>query len=360
MPAATNDPILTRLTADNLDLKPGDLSGDLIRGGIIQAFSSVGILDIATRHSLVVQDDAITVDGLRVNHVDSSFTVNGDVQINGNLRARTLTVDTLISNTKVDQDLLEFVPKPSSDHTYGAGLAWKKIGDHTKLFVLRQNTDRFFSSEDLELANQKAYKINGLNVLTQNELGSSVVRSSLRQLGQLDSINVTGDVELGEVMHIDSQLMRIAINTDQAYGIMTMTDFEGDVLINIEVEDGRGKIGTFNQKPFDIVAGDQIFLTADPKGVLTLGHEYKGDLKVRAWGKVGINVKNPDYELEVRGPMRFADKLFMVDNSPPDRGNYKRGDIVWHSNPAPGSPIGWVCTATGSPGVWNPFGIIQG
>jgi hypothetical protein len=360
MPAATNDPSLTRLSLANLDLRPGDLSGDLIRGGIIQAFSSTGILDQASSTSLIVQDNLVIVNQLQVNTINSSPTINGDVLINGHLTAQTLTVDTVFSNNKVEQDLFEFIPKPNSENTYGAGFAWRGSGDYTKLFVLRRDPDRFFSSEDIDLNNQKVYKINGLAVLGMNELGSSVTKSSLREIGQLSTLTVTGDVNLGECIYVNSDFMRIGINTDQPVGILTMTDYEGDVLINIEVEDGRGKIGTYNQKPFDIVAGDQIFLTADPKGVLTLGHEYKGDLKVRAWGKLGINVKNPDYELEVRGPIRFSDKLFMVDNCPPDRGNYRRGDIVWHASPAPGSPIGWVCTAGGQPGVWSPFGIIQG
>lgn len=359
MPAATNDPRLTRLTLDNIDIRPGELSGDLIRGGIIQAFSSTGILDQSTRTSLIVEDDVIRAKGMYVETIHTSPTIIGGLTVLGHLTANTLSVDTLISNNKIEQDYLEFVPRPGVTDTYGSGLAWKGF-ENTKIFVLRHNNDRFFSSEDIELAPQKAYKINGLNVLTTNELGSSITKSSLREIGQLKTLKVTGDVDLGECLRVNSDMMRIGINVDQPVGIMTLTDFEGDVLINIEVEDGRGKIGTFNNKPFDIVAGDQIFLTADPKGVLTLGHEYKGDLKVRAWGKVGINVKNPDYELEVRGPMRFADKLFMVDNSPPEKGNYKRGDIVWHSMPAPGSNVGWVCTATGSPGVWSSFGTIQG
>lgn len=34
------------------------------------------------------------------------------------------------------------------------------------------------------------------------------------------------------------------------------------------------------------------------------------------------------------------------------------GDIVWNSAPASGSPVGWVCTSAGMPGVWAGFGTL--
>jgi hypothetical protein len=44
--------------------------------------------------------------------------------------------------------------------------------------------------------------------------------------------------------------------------------------------------------------------------------------------------------------------------SVPMDGNWQRGAILFNSSPARGSPIGWVCTASGAPGTWNPFGTI--
>lgn len=40
-------------------------------------------------------------------------------------------------------------------------------------------------------------------------------------------------------------------------------------------------------------------------------------------------------------------------------GSWERGTIFYNSAPAPGSPIGWVCTASGSPGSWSRFGLIE-
>jgi len=37
-------------------------------------------------------------------------------------------------------------------------------------------------------------------------------------------------------------------------------------------------------------------------------------------------------------------------------GTYQTGDRVFNSGPSDGAPLGWVCTAGGTPGTWHPFG----
>lgn len=40
-------------------------------------------------------------------------------------------------------------------------------------------------------------------------------------------------------------------------------------------------------------------------------------------------------------------------------GNYKLGDILWHTAPAAAGKVGFVCTTAGSPGTWKAFGAID-
>ena len=42
----------------------------------------------------------------------------------------------------------------------------------------------------------------------------------------------------------------------------------------------------------------------------------------------------------------------------PAQGTWQRGDTIYNSAPSTGSPIGWVCTASGEPGTWSRFGTI--
>ena len=45
--------------------------------------------------------------------------------------------------------------------------------------------------------------------------------------------------------------------------------------------------------------------------------------------------------------------------APPTTGLWMIGDIVYNAEPGPGEAIGWVCTQTGTPGIWKPFGPIS-
>ena len=43
----------------------------------------------------------------------------------------------------------------------------------------------------------------------------------------------------------------------------------------------------------------------------------------------------------------------------PSTGTWTRGDIVYNSTPASAGYVGWVCTASGTPGTWATFGLIS-
>lgn len=45
--------------------------------------------------------------------------------------------------------------------------------------------------------------------------------------------------------------------------------------------------------------------------------------------------------------------------APPQTGTWQHGSLIYNSAPSPGHPIGWVCTAGGTPGIWKRFGLIS-
>jgi hypothetical protein len=42
----------------------------------------------------------------------------------------------------------------------------------------------------------------------------------------------------------------------------------------------------------------------------------------------------------------------------PTTGTYVVDDVRWNSAPTAGNPLGWICTVAGTPGTWEPFGIV--
>jgi hypothetical protein len=46
------------------------------------------------------------------------------------------------------------------------------------------------------------------------------------------------------------------------------------------------------------------------------------------------------------------------NDSIPTTGAHVKGEILYNTNPTSGGYAGWICTASGTPGTWNPFGAI--
>lgn len=54
-----------------------------------------------------------------------------------------------------------------------------------------------------------------------------------------------------------------------------------------------------------------------------------------------------------------ADNHSYWGTAAPTSGTYAKGDIIWNSAPAAGSPSMWVCTVAGSPGTWVSIGNVN-
>jgi hypothetical protein len=123
---------------------------------------------------------------------ETGQTFSGDVVISGNLTVNGST--TTINSTQLSVDdkniILGDVSSPTDTTADGGGITLKGTLDKTFNWV--DATDSWTSSEHLDLANGKAFKINTANVLSSTTLGSSVVSSSLTAVGTITSGTWTG------------------------------------------------------------------------------------------------------------------------------------------------------------------------
>jgi hypothetical protein len=336
-------PDVNHITRAQLVLNNGDLSGDLIEGGTIKQFSSTGITDQASRQTITVQDDRITV--------------KADVKIFGAIDAAEIRTTELYVHRKYDSQFLEFT-SPSGE-TVGTGLLWAG-GTHNKQLVFRDNPDRFFLTESVDIPSTQSFMIESNPVLTIDALGRTVVNSNLQTVGTLRTLTVGGKVNFNDYVFFNPVSERFSIGTDDANGRLTVYDQDQDVeLVFSSNARGKGIIGTYNTKGLDLVTDNQSRITIEVNGDIVLGQEQKDGTTTRIYGKLGVGVKNPREQLEVAGNIRWANKLFAVGNGIPVDGHYQYGDIVWNSNPKEQNYIGWVCTIGGNPGQWRPFGLIN-
>jgi hypothetical protein len=318
------------------------LSGDHIAGGKILKFASAGITDSATKEQLVITDTGITVNGI-VNLLNAN-TIKVDV----------LEVKELKANINFEKDQsVTFAGK----EVYGKGLLWKGQGS-TKQFVFNSGPDKFFSSEIIDIAKDKYLSMNGVKVLDGTELGASITKSNLREVGRLKGLLVDGSLSVNNYMFFNGTADRLGLGTDQPNAALSVSEDGIEVLIG--TKENRGVLGTFASHAVDIVTDSTARISISANGNIQLGNTNQAPVQVSIHGKLAIKVAMPDPEvdLHVNGAVKFNGKLQKYDRAYPTAGAYNQGDIVWNSDPKQNTFIGWVCVQAGSPGIWAPFGKI--
>lgn len=125
----------------------------------------------------------------------------GDVIIEGDLTVRGITTTLDVNNLKVNDKQIQLAISEDStvpDRTVldDSGIVIES-SEGSIDWTWRNAASAWTTSENIEIDdNAKAYKIGTANVLTKTELGSTVVNSSLRTVGTLDSLSVTGNITL--------------------------------------------------------------------------------------------------------------------------------------------------------------------
>ncbi len=122
----------------------------------------------------------------------ATLETTGNVTVGGNLTVNG-TVSTINSTTvTVDDKNLELgsTASPSDATADGGGITLKGATDKTFNWI--DSTDSWTSSEHVDLASGKEFKINGTSVLSGSTLGSGVTGSSLTSVGTITSGTWTG------------------------------------------------------------------------------------------------------------------------------------------------------------------------
>ena len=339
------------------------LSGDLIAGGTIKNFASSGIKDSATSVKLNITDDRIYIDDLEVKNLKGSVSVEKDltaenISVSGTIKAGKIEVQELKADLRLEKTTpLEF--KTSAENpVYGKGLIWTGTGS-TKQLLLQKDPDRIYTTENFDLLSGKSYMIDRVKVIDQTSLGPTVVKSNLKEIGSLRKLVVLGDVNFNDVLFFNSSTNRLSFGTEQPNATFSIVENSIELMLGIK-DKASAVVGTYGYHNVDIVTDGTSRLTIGNNGNILLGNKNNNPIQVSVHGKLSVGVNNPDpsVDLHINGSVRFNNKLQTHGVTPPSSGFYNVGDIVWNSEPKRSQPVGWVCTRSGTPGDWNPFGII--
>jgi hypothetical protein len=188
-------------------------------------FSTQGINDLATQTSLVVSNGKITVDIVEptkaVNFSGGSFA-----------------------------------------EVEGRGIKWTG-GNKSKTLTLRQS--KLWTDMSVNLAEEQAYEINNTPVISFGELGPSVTKSNLKQVGTLKSLRVSGNSALGDFAYISSDLNRIGINVEAPKAAIGIFENEVEIVLGSTKID-TAVLGTVTNDHFEIITDNTTRITIKNSG----------------------------------------------------------------------------------------------
>jgi len=172
------------------------LSGDIIKGGVIENFSSIGIKDNASAMQLTITDESLTVaNKLIAKEVHTTHAELGDVTVRGKL--------TVTGDFEITEKLSEM------------------LADVGTIAI-----NEYFAN-DLDLK-EKSILSNGKLMLNSTTLGPAVVNSNIRKLGLLQNLRVQGDSVLGGTLNV-TESGRVGINTDSPDGALSVWDEDAEI-----------------------------------------------------------------------------------------------------------------------------------
>jgi hypothetical protein len=201
--------------------------------------------------------------------------------------------------------------------------------------------------------------IDNTPVLTVNELGRTVTKSNLRQVGTLSNLVVAGNLNVSQFLIFDSGLNRLGVGTETPNATLSVASNTVEFIVQPGV--AAADIGTHTNSGLNIKTDSTDRITITANGNITLGLKGNTETKINMYGRVGIGVTSveSDVSLSTSGAVKFQNKKFEVGSGIPVAGAYSVGDIIWNSAPSAGATIGWVCVAAGNPGQWKSFGTIS-
>jgi hypothetical protein len=276
------------------------LSGDRVRGGIIEQFGSVGIEDRSTFVQMTLMDHATAFEGpiyVPEMNVRGNVTIEGNMFIRGEIPTDAPVFHSLVINAtaqvkkELNQDLFTSYSNLLNDKINENGLDLDKITQ------------------------------GGKEIVKGNRLGYHITDTNVERLGIVRDFQTQGENLLSDTLYVADG--RVGVNTKEPSAAFVVWDQECEMVM-VKRKNDTGYIG------------------AQRRQVVVLGANNKENITLDVDGTAIV-------------PNLTVNKVPM--SSAPSMPNYSgsRGQILWNENPELSEAIGWVCLGGTR---WAKFGTI--
>lgn len=277
------------------------ITGNSVKGGIIENFGSTGIEDLATRVQMTVMDRGVALENTLYAPgaefkgtvtVDGDLIVKGEVPTDSNLFTKLVSHSTARVKESLNEELFEGFSTVIHKTLAENGIDLNRI------------------------------TMGGRDVVKDNQLGYHITDSNLQRVGVLNDLQTSGENLLSETLYVTQR--RVGVNTIDPSSAFVVWDEEVE-LVAAKRKADTGYLGTTRHQP------------------VILGSNNKENIYLNTDGSVEIE------SLSVGNvPMTSAAVI------PNHEGI--TGQLVWNEAPMPGGAVGWVCLGGAR---WAKFGAIE-
>ena len=215
-----------------------------------------------------LQDALVQIVQSQLSNTSGSFTHTGDLAVSGTISADSIHVKNLITENGNPADLGNWVTIPESDLN-GKGFSWTYGLGSTQLMYRTGN--RLWTNANIDLLATASYNIDNIPVLSAGQLGSTITKSNLNTVGTLTKLNVSGDVQIGDFVFVNSTFNRIGIGTDEPSGSLSVLDNNVELVMSspgINV----GCIGTYSNHDLEIITDNLARITIKNSGEVSFSN----------------------------------------------------------------------------------------
>jgi hypothetical protein len=248
----------------------------------------------------------------------------GDFSHSGNYNiAGTLTADTIkVKNLVTEDGAIKFGTWVTSleEDLNGKGFTWSWGDGGTQLIYRSGN--RLYNSGSFDIPTGQSYKIDNVAVISANELGATITKSRLREIGTLKSLTVTGDTVLSEFATFNSSLSRLGLNTDEPNGTLSVVENEVEIIVSSQ-RPGEAVIGTYTTHDLKIISDNTAHITVKSSGEVVFGNAVTKTANVVIHGSLKVDNIVSDTRIN-----RYSSLEFHASR---DQSEYGQG-IVWVGN----------------------------
>jgi hypothetical protein len=175
------------LDADTLD---GISSASFLRSDTSDTFTgTLTVSGAAAVDNLSLNGNTLTTSSgnLTIDSTGGTTTVADNLAVSGNLTVNGTTTTVNATTVNIADKNIQVATGAADDSAADGGGITIDSGDGDKTFQFEATGDNFGSSENMNLADGKVYKIDNTSVLSATTLGSSVTGSSLTSLGTIST-----------------------------------------------------------------------------------------------------------------------------------------------------------------------------